>query len=370
MPGMIPVNDLHRRMRPLQTSLARAVTQVLESGWFILGPSVKQFEQAFAAYCGVSDCVGTANGTDALEFAIRACGAGPGKRVVTVANAGGYSTTAVLATAAEPAFVDIDPTTLLMDANGLAQALNHDIAAIVVTHLYGRMADMPTILEVAGRAGVPVIEDCAQAHGARLDGKPAGSWGLFGCFSFYPTKNLGAPGDGGAVVTNNPTMAQRVRELRQYGWRGKYYADVPGGRNSRLDEIQAACLLEQLDFLDGWNERRRKIAQRYSEELANTGLSVPCATGTDYVAHLYVVRAESRDDIRERLTSARVSTDIHYPVPDHFQRAWRTHPWAAVSLPHTEVACREVLTLPCFPELTDAEVAVVIEAARKSPSGS
>ena len=364
--GIIPVNDLDRRISPMRERLANAAARVVESGWYILGPRVKEFESVFAAYCGVSHCVGTANGTDALELALRACGAGPGKCVVTVANAGGYSTTAILAAAAEPRYVDIDPATLLMDVGALETAITKETAAIVVTHLYGRMADMPAIMHVAQRAGVPVIEDCAQAHGARLDGRAAGSWGLFGCFSFYPTKNLGALGDGGAVVTADADAATRVRELRQYGWREKYRTAVTGGCNSRLDEMQAAILLEQLPLLDGWNERRRSIARRYSEELPAAVVKPPNAAGADFVAHLYVVRSAGRNGLRERLTGSGIQTDIHYPVPDHLQQGWSSYRWAAVSLPRCEAACAEVLTLPCFPELTDEEAAAVVTAVREA----
>jgi dTDP-4-amino-4,6-dideoxygalactose transaminase len=363
--GVIPVNDLNRRVEPFKARLAQAMKRVVDSGWYILGPTVSNFEQAFAGYCGVSDCIGVANGTDALEIALRACGAGPGKQIITVANAGGYSSTAILATGAEPCFIDIDPDTLLIDAAAARRAVNQNTAALIATHLYGRMAEMAELGNISVETGIPVIEDCAQAHGAKLDGKRAGSSGACGCFSFYPTKNLGALGDGGAVVTNNSQMAERIRELRQYGWREKYRSAVAGGRNSRLDEVQAACLLEQLPSLDGWNGRRRDIARRYSEELRSCGVSVPDNIGEDYVAHLYVVRpGGDRGRIRKELAAAGVGTDIHYPVPDHRQDAWKNEAWAAVSLPKTERACDAVLTLPCFPELADEEVSHVIRAVR------
>jgi dTDP-4-amino-4,6-dideoxygalactose transaminase len=335
---------------------------VIESGWYSLGPHVGSFENAFAEYCGADECIGVANGTDALELALRACGAGPGRDVVTVANAGGYSTTAILAAGAEPVYADISRDDMLLDTGRLASVITANTAAVIATHLYGRMADMPAVLRVARPAGIPVVEDCAQAHGARLQGRAAGAWGIAGCFSFYPTKNLGALGDGGAIVTSDAEFAARVRRLRQYGWSEKYRSAEAGGRNSRLDEIQAAFLLEQLPLLDEWNRRRRDIAGRYGSELRNTGLSLPAAGGMEYVAHLYVVASEDRDRIRQRLTARGVGTDVHYPVPDHRQPAWAHCRWAQVSLPETEQAAARVLTIPCFPELTDAEVDAVVEA--------
>jgi dTDP-4-amino-4,6-dideoxygalactose transaminase len=209
------------------------------------------------------------------------------------------------------------------------------------------------------------VEDCAQAHGARLDGRAAGTWGIAGCFSFYPTKNLGALGDGGAVVTRIPEFAARVRTLRQYGWAEKYRNAEAGGRNSRLDEIQAAFLLEQLPLLDGWNCRRREIADRYTRELQRTGLSLPPAGATEYVAHLYVIASEHRNRLRQRLEARGIGTDVHYPVPDHRQPAWASQSWATVSLPATEAAADRVLTIPCFPELTDSEVSAVIAVLRE-----
>jgi dTDP-3-amino-2,3,6-trideoxy-4-keto-D-glucose/dTDP-3-amino-3,4,6-trideoxy-alpha-D-glucose/dTDP-2,6-dideoxy-D-kanosamine transaminase len=361
---VIPVNDLGRRAGGIRERLIDAAAGVIDSGWYSNGPRLNAFEAAFAEYCGVTNCIGVASGTDALELALRACGAQPGKRVITVANAGGYSTTAILATGAEPMFVDIDPATMLVDIQSLSHAVAADTAAIVVTHLYGRMVNMPAVMEVAARCGLPVVEDCAQAHGARMDGKAAGAWGTLGCFSFYPTKNLGAIGDGGAVVTQDPALARSVRELRQYGWTEKYHTTYLGGRNSRLDEIQAAFLFEQLPMLEGWNHRRRQIARQYADGLRDTDLTLPAAGGGEYVAHLYVIAVRERETLRARLRSAGVATDVHYPVPDHWQAAWNGCPWAGVALPATEESASRVLTIPCFPELTDSEVCAVIAALR------
>ena len=358
----IPVNDLVRHNAPLREHLSRAVEGVLESGWYILGSRAAEFESRFAAYCGVDHCVGTGNGTDALEIALRACAVGPGQRVVTVANAGGYSTGAILATGATPAFIDIEPSTYMLSLDQLRAALGEPAGAIVVTHLYGQMASMHEVMGIANAAGVPVIEDCAQAHGAQLEGRAAGAWGACGCFSFYPTKNLGALGDGGAVVTDDPKLAERLRALRNHGWQEKYRVDVYGGSNSRLDEIQAAVLLVKLPLVDRWNERRRAIARQYCQALAGHGMVMRRGAGVDDAAHLFVVRVPNREAVRQRLAEAGVGTDVHYPVPDHLQKAWSSERWAHTALPYTEESCREVLTLPCFPELMDEEVAEVIDA--------
>lgn len=339
---------------------------VVAGGWYILGPAVRSFEAEFAGYCGVGHAIGVGNGTDALEIALRGLEVGPGDRVATVANAGGYATTAILATGAEPLYVDVEPGTMVMDARALAAAVPRP-RAVVVTHLYGRMADMPAILAAAG--GAPVIEDCAQAHGARLGGRHAGSWGSVGCFSFYPTKNLGALGDGGAVTTNDTELARRMRALRQYGWAAKYRAEFPG-RNSRLDEIQAAVLRVKLPYLDRWNERRLGIAALYRNLLAGLPLEPPSADGPEYVAHLYVIRTPAREALREKLAGTGIGTDVHYPVPDHRQEAARGKPWAEVCLPVTERCAAEVLTLPCFPELSEEEVRRVAEAVRVNMGGS
>ena len=346
---MLLINEIGRQNHALAAEIRSAITRVLDRGWYILGPEVEAFEREFAAYCGVSHCVGVANGTDALELALRSLDLPARSRVLTVANAGGYSTTAILAAGLTPLYTDVDPETMTM------QPTRADVRAVIVTHLYGRMAAMPAILAAAG--DVPVIEDCAQAHGAVLDGRKAGSWGTLGCFSFYPTKNLGALGDGGSVVTGDASLAARLRELRQYGWRSKYRSEVAGGRNSRLDEMQAAILRAKLPHLDGWNRRRREIAFRYNDALPLRG---PAPIDEGHVAHLHVVRSTERDTLRSALANARIATEVHYPVPDYRQRSMPS----GEPLPVTEQCCNTVLTLPCFPELTDDEVTRVIEAVK------
>jgi dTDP-4-amino-4,6-dideoxygalactose transaminase len=357
----VPMNDLKRRIAPLRAELDTAIGSVLTRGSFILGEACAAFESAFAAYCGVEHCIGVANGTDALELALLALGIGSGSRVATVANAGMYATTAILATGAQPVYVDIDPNTLLMLPAKLPESGPFD--AVVVTHLYGQMADMPAVLAASG--GKPVIEDCAQAHGAALDGRRAGSWGALGCFSFYPTKNLGALGDGGAITTNDPALAERLRKLRQYGWSRRYHAEQPRGRNSRLDEMQAAILSVMLPHLDRWNERRRAIVRAYRGALDGNRLTFTLRDDSPaYVGHLCVVRAADRDRLRESLSRHGIGSDLHYPTPDYRQPAVVATLGDGKALPETEAATREILTLPCFPELTDAEVEAVIGALR------
>jgi len=334
---------------------------VLRSGWFVLGPEVKAFEEEFANYCGTAHCISLANGTDALELALRALDIGPGKTVLTVANAGMYGSAAILATGALPVYADILPDTLLMDVADLQRILGRQpVDAIVATHLYGLLADAPEIVRLAHARKIPVIEDCAQAHGAMLHGQKAGSFGDIGCFSFYPTKNLGALGDGGAAVASRADLAEKVRRLRQYGWSAKYHADLAGGRNSRLDEMQAAVLRVMLPMLDQWNKRRREIAARYSAKIAHPAVAVPAIHAEEYVAHLYVIRTARRDSLKRHLAEAGIPSDIHYPVPDYAQTSCR-HLFAGIDRTVTSQACTEVLTLPCFPEMSDAEADMVID---------
>ncbi|MEG3193525.1 DegT/DnrJ/EryC1/StrS family aminotransferase, partial [Lysobacter sp. D1-1-M9] len=282
-----------------------------------------------------------------------------------VANAAMYSTSAVLAIGATPVFIDIAQDST-MDPGALRTAADTDaLDAVVVTHLYGRLADMSAILDVANAFNIPVVEDCAQAHGARDRlGRAAGSLGAIGSFSFYPTKNLGALGDGGAVTTSDPVLADRVRQLRQYGWGQKYTNEVAGGRNSRLDELQAAMLRIMLPRLDGWNSRRREIANRYSTSIRHPDIAVPSPGGTEYVAHLYVLRTQRRQELREHLASLEIATEVHYPLSDHRQPCLEGK-YAAESLERTERHSASVLSIPCFPELTDAEVDRVVDACNR-----
>jgi dTDP-4-amino-4,6-dideoxygalactose transaminase len=361
---MIALNDLARHHAPLRAELDAAIARVHDRGWYILGPEVEAFEREFAAYCGTAECVAVGNGTDALELALRALGVGAGGEVATTANAGMYATAAIRGAGAEPAYVEIESSTLLMDSAALAAALGPRSRAVIVTHLYGRLADVDALGRIARERGIALIEDCAQAHGARARGMTAGTHGALGCFSFYPTKNLGALGDAGAVVTGDRELAAKLRALRTYGWGEKYHCTMKGGMNSRMDELQAAALRVKLPRLDAWNRRRREIAARYGATIRHPAIvAPPPAIAEADVAHLYVVRTSRRESLRLHLAAAGVATDVHYPVPDHRQPEAGTAP--PQGLARTERACAEVLSLPCYPELTDAEVDAVAAACNR-----
>ena len=351
--------------------LAAALTRVLESNHFVLGREVAQFEHEFAQYVGVPHCVSVANGTDALELALRALGVGPGRQVACVANAGFYSATAIHLVGAAPVYADVDAATLTMAPEALAVVLRDQPAAVIVTHLYGQLAAIEPIAAMCREAGVPLIEDCAQSHGAARGGRQAGSFADVSCFSFYPTKNLGALGDGGAVLAADPELAARLESLRQYGWSKKYEVTRLGARNSRLDELQAAVLREKLKHLDRQNAQRRAIASHYNEAFAGLPLQLPPSLGEDYVAHLYVVRTPRREALREHLQSCGVATDVHYPIPDIRQPALQGR-YDDIALPVSEAACATALSLPCFPGLADADVRHVARSVREffGPAGA
>jgi dTDP-3-amino-2,3,6-trideoxy-4-keto-D-glucose/dTDP-3-amino-3,4,6-trideoxy-alpha-D-glucose/dTDP-2,6-dideoxy-D-kanosamine transaminase len=357
---MIPLNDLGRHTAALSGDIEAALARVASSGWFLMGQELAAFEREFAAWCGAPHCVGVANGTEALEIAMRALGVGPGSRVATVANAGTYGTVAMLAIGARPVFVDVDRESMLMDPAALELTDLSGVSAIIATHLYGQLADMGPILELASKRGIPVIEDCAQSHGAMRGGRAAGAYGALACFSFYPTKNLGAMGDGGAITGSDEALVGRVRQLRQYGWASKYVSTLAGGRNSRLDEMQAAVLRVKLPHVHAWNARRREIGARYASGIRHPQVRVARRLDESDVVHLFVVRCANRASLSAHCKAHGVGTDIHYPVPDHRQPMMGEGA-AAASLPETERACAEVLTLPCFPEMSDAEVATVID---------
>jgi aminotransferase EvaB len=361
MARRVPLNDLVRQNRLLHEELVEAARRVIERGWFVLGSEGADFERAFAASCGVAHAVGVANGTDAIELALRAVGVGESDQVITVANAGFYASTSIRAIGARPLYTDVDPDTHCMSVASLRHELARNaVRAVIATHLYGRMAEIEAIVALCRPLGIPVIEDCAQAHGAAREGRAAGGFGAAGCFSFYPTKNLGALGDGGAITTGDDALAERIRELRQYGWSKKYLVSRSNGRNSRLDELQAALLSAKLPHLAHGNEVRRSIARRYSEQISHARIKCPRDFGPDNVAHLFVVRCEEREDFRAHLDACGISSDIHYPVPDHRQPAYSA---AAVrELPVTERLAREIVTIPCFPEMEEEEIGRVIDA--------
>ena len=363
----VPLNDLRRGFLELEEPLRAAVDEVLSSGWYVLGPQHDAFETEFAAAVGVAHCVGVANGTDALELALLSVGCQPGDEVVTAANASMYTATAALKAGLVPRFADVDPRSLLLTAATIAPALTSRTKAVVVTHLYGRMAEIAPIRDLCRAHGVALVEDCAQAAGARNEQGAAGSLGDVAAFSFFPTKNLGALGDGGAVVTNDDERAALVRRLRQYGWSSKYTVTEPRGRNSRLDELQAAVLRVKLPHLDAWNARRREIVARYAEVLGHGVRRMVHGNASDspaYVAHLAVMITEDREADRAAFTEGGVRTDIHYPVPDHHQPVL-ADAMADVELPVTELAATQILTLPCFAEMTETEIERVCDVLSK-----
>ncbi|MGI8677503.1 MAG: DegT/DnrJ/EryC1/StrS family aminotransferase [Jatrophihabitans sp.] len=364
----IPVNALGRALAIERDDLHAAVTRVVDSGWYVLGPETEAFEQEFAEFVGVAHCIGVGNGTDALEIALLAVGVQPLDTVITVANGGMYATSAILKIGARPLFVDVGRTDLLMTAATLAAALDQhgsSVSAVVVTHLFGQLADLTSLLAVCEPLGVPVVEDCAQAAGARRGSSHAGSSATVGTFSFYPTKNLAALGDGGALVTDDADLAVRIRRLRQYGWDRKYHAVVPGGRNSRLDEMQAAVLRRRLPATAAHNATRRSIVARYRDALAGSRRLVLNALDESHSAHLAVLSTPTRSADRAHLANADIGTDIHYPIPDHRQPVLaQVH---SGPLPVTEAAAGEVLTLPCFPQLREDEIRRVCDALRAMP---
>lgn len=359
---MILINDLSAHSKALRDSIDTALNRVVSRGWFVLGPEVTTFEAQFAQYIGVAKSVSLANGTDALELALRAIGIGKDDLVATVANAGMYTTTALIAIGATPLFMDVDQDSRTTTLQECERALGAGVKAIVVTHLYGRAApDIKAIATLCARHQIPLIEDCAQAHGAKVDGKMVGSFGDIACFSFYPTKNLGALGDGGAVATNNVQLAETVARLRQYGWSSKYEVTLGNARNSRLDEMQAAILREFLPLLDSWNERRREIATRYAASIKNPAVKLPEFNGEDYVGHLYVIETVNPESLRAHLKTNQIASEVHYPIPDYKQPVFGEQ-FANIQLPNTEKLAGSILTLPCYPELADEDVSKVAEA--------
>lgn len=361
------INNLTAHVACHRKEIDSALKRVLDRSWFILGPEVENFEKLFADYIQVEHCRSVANGMDALELALRALDVQPGDTVATVANAGMYASAASLSIGAVPIFMDVDLASQIVMQSEVDRVIVLGVKAVVVTHLYGQA--QLNIAEIAANcrnAGVALVEDCAQAHGARINGRSMGSFGDVGCFSFYPTKNLGALGDGGAIITNNDVIAEKVARLRHYGWSAKYQVELAGGRNSRLDELQAAVLSEFLPHLDNWNARRRDIAFQYSKCIENPLVILPLVGGEDYVAHLYVVRCVERDSLRRYMHKLDIATDVHYPIPDHRQPIFGNR-YVDVFLPNTELLSKEVMTLPCYPEMSQEDVDRVISAVNNWP---
>ena len=348
--------------RSQQAEIDAAVARVFASGNYILGEEVAVFERAFATACGTAHAVGVGNGTDAITLVLRALGVGPGDEVITASHTALATVAAILAVGAVPVLVEIDPDHYTLDPAALAVATTTRTKAIVAVHLYGQAADLEAILEFADKRGIAVIEDCAQSAGGRLNGRQLGSIGRAGCFSFYPTKNIGALGDGGAVVTSDPELASRVRRLRQYGWDNERQTDGIG-INSRLDPVQAAILGVKLPRLAKWNERRREIGGRYNAAFQDLPLTLPAERpGSEHVYHLYVVVLDDRNGLRRSLAAAGVEAGVHYPLPAHLHPGYSERVQAVGGLTFTERLCDRILSLPLYPELSDTEVERIIAA--------
>jgi dTDP-4-amino-4,6-dideoxygalactose transaminase len=346
-------------------AVAAAIARVVASGWFVLGPEVEAFESEFAAASGARHCVGVGTGTDAITLTLRALGIGPGDEVITSPLSAAYSALAIMMAGARPVFADIDPRRLTLDAAAVAAATTTRTRAVLPVHLYGQCADMAAIERVATRHHLAIVEDACQAHLATSDRRPVGTIGVAGAFSFYPTKNLGALGDGGAVLTNDRAIAERIKRLRNGGQTSRYH-HVEAGANSRLDEMQAAILRARLPLLRAWTERRRAIAARYRLGLADANLEVPGECDEGHVYHLFPVLSRGRDELRARLAAADIETLIHYPVPIPRQPAVAaTQP---AECPIADRVCGELLSLPMYPSLGDEAVSRVVAAVRACTS--
>ena len=355
----VPLVDLKAQYRSIKPEVDAAIQRVLDHTGFIQGEEVKSFEAAFADYLGADGAAGVASGTAAIQLALQACGVGRGDEVITTAHTFIATAEPISALGATPVFVDIDPATFNMDPSCAESAVTPRTKAIMPVHLYGRPAPLDDLLQIARRHGLVLIEDAAQAHGARYRGRACGTIGAMGCFSFYPGKNLGAYGDGGAVTSNDPELLGRVRKLRDHGRTSKYEHDEIG-YGERLDALQAAILGAKLPHLADWTAARRRHARRYSELLAGADVTTPTEDPLDeHAFHLYVLRSDRRDALLAHLIQAGVGAGIHYPVPLHRQPAYRGLP--PVSLPATDLAAAQVLSLPLFPELTDEQIEYTVE---------
>jgi dTDP-4-amino-4,6-dideoxygalactose transaminase len=369
---MVPFFDLTRQYKAIEEEILGTVKRVFNRGHFILGEEVSAFEEEFSRYCGLPYGVGVSSGTDALYLALKAAGIKEGDEVITVAHSFIASALAISMNGATPVFIDIDPETYTMDPNALEDLLKRRkkkgvirrIKAILPVHLYGHPAEMDAIMDIADRYHLSIIEDACQAHGAEYEGKKVGSLGLLGCFSFYPTKNLGGYGDGGIIVTHEKKLYEKLRLLRCYGEKKKYHYVLKGG-NSRMDEIQAAILRVKLKYLDQWNGEKRRKALLYKRMLEHTGVHCPVEKEqAHHVYHLFAIRSRKRDSLQTFLKEQGVETLIHYPVPIHLQDSYRELRYRRGDLPITERCSREVLSLPLFYGLTHEEIEEVAETIR------
>jgi len=365
---MIPFVDLKTQFQKHRAEFLQAIEQVLQSAAFILGPEVSSFEKEFAGFIGSRFAVGLASGTDAVHLALRAAGVGPGDEVITATNTFYATTAAIELAGARPVLVDCDPDTYLIDVAALERAITKRTRAIIPVHLYGQVAPMDSIIEIARRHNVAIVEDACQAHGARYKCKSAGTFGTAAAFSFYPGKNLGAFGDGGAVTTDDEGVYNRMLALRNYGSPQKYQHPT-FGTNSRLDGVQAAVLLVKLRYLEGWNSARARAADRYRENLAGiSGIKLPgSAQDSTHIYHLFVIQVpDRRDEILQVLAAREIYCGIHYPIPLHLQQAYAYLGYRQGDFPVAEAAAQRILSLPMFPEITDQQIDRVCEELLKA----
>jgi len=362
---MIPLVDLAAQYQSIKKEIDEAILSTLESGHFILGSVVAKFEESIASYLGTDYGIGLASGTDALVLALRALNIGLGDEVILPASTFFATAGTVLSVGAKPVFVDIDPQSYQIDVSKIKNTITSKTKAIIPVHLYGHPAEMDPILEISREHGLKIIEDNAQGFGAEYRKKKTGTFGDIGCLSFFPTKNLGAFGDAGGVVTNDALLAERIRMLRTHGWKKKYYPEEVGC-NSRLDALQAAILQAKLPYIDSWNEKRREISRRYSKQLAPLGIGVPVESDWGkHVYHLYIIRTPRRDELQAFLKQKGLASAVYYPLPPHLSVPCRTLGYTEGDFPHAELASRETMALPLYPELTISQQDEVISAMRE-----
>jgi dTDP-4-amino-4,6-dideoxygalactose transaminase len=361
----VPFLDFRSHVTAVRGEIERAVARVLDAGWFVLGPEGEAFERELAGALGAKDCVAVGNGTEAIQLALEALGVGAGDEVITSPLSAAFTALAVERAGARPVFADLDPATLNVAPEAVERALTPRTKALLPVHLYGHPADLDPLLDISRRRGIPLVEDACQAHGARYKGRPVGALSGIGALSFYPTKNLGALGDGGAVLVDDPELAARLRRLRNGGQSDRYH-HVESGVNSRLDELQAAILRTFLVHLPAWTERRRALAALYLRELAGAAVRLPREQPyASAVYHLFAIRHPRRDALAGALKERGIGTLVHYPIPLHLQPAFRSLGGRPGDLPVAEQAAAEVLSLPLYPELTDEQARAVAAAVRE-----
>jgi len=361
---MIPVSDTKRQYLSIKKEIDSAIQKTIDKGWFILGENVEAFEKEFAGYLGAKHAVGVGSGTEALHLALVAIGIKEGDEVITAPNTAVPTVSAISFANAKPVFVDIDPTSFNIDVTKIEKSITKRTKAIIPVHLYGQSADMGPVMKIARKHGIKVIEDACQAHGTEYKGRKVGTIGNIGCFSFYPSKNLGCYGDGGMCVTNDPRLSEKIWLLRNYGQKQRYYHSIKGF-NSRLDELQAAVLRVKLKYLDKWNAKRRSIAIMYDDLLRDSDVQTPKEMPySKHVYHLYVIKSRKRDALQEYLAKNDVNTLIHYPIPVHVQDAYLDLKLKKGSYPVSERNAKEILSLPMFPELTENEIMQIVSLIR------